>query len=408
MVPLLILVFGFSPKHAIPLSNFCIVGSSITNMWMNLDKRHPLVDRPLVDWDLILVMEPLTMAGAVVGAFVSKIMPDWILVTSLVVLLGFTTQTTLAKGFNQYRKETKHFEDLARSELSKALDDDEDDSERQGLLESEKEKEKEALTAAASNLGSYPEQQKPLTEEERELAALRDSERATPYNNVVILTTMVVVVIVLNLLKGGGGSFPNLLGIVCGSFNYWVLTAMVFIWVMGISFWMRAQLIAKWQQKTRLKYVYTDGDVEWNETNTLIYPAIVFFAGFTAGLFGIGGGIVKGPLMLQMGVHPLVASGTCAVMIMFTSVAATTMFMAFGTLTWDYAWYLFVLGLAATVVGQFGVGYLVEKYKRASLVSLSIGAVVAISTVLMALQALFSLIDAEEGVEADSHKLCAN
>ena len=87
-----------------------------------------------------------------------------------------------------------------------------------------------------------------------------------------------------------------------------------------------------------------------------------------------------------MGVHPLVASGTCAVMIMFTSVAATTMFMAFGTLTWDYAWYLFVLGLAATVVGQFGVGYLVEKYKRASLVSLSIGAVVAISTVLMALQ----------------------
>ena len=65
LVPLLILVFGFSPKHAIPLSNFCIVGSSITNMWMNLEKRHPLVDRPLVDWDLILVMEPLTMAGKV-------------------------------------------------------------------------------------------------------------------------------------------------------------------------------------------------------------------------------------------------------------------------------------------------------------------------------------------------------
>lgn len=65
LVPLLILVFGFSPKHAIPLSNFTIVGSSITNMVLNITKRHPLADRPLVDWDLILVMEPLTMAGAV-------------------------------------------------------------------------------------------------------------------------------------------------------------------------------------------------------------------------------------------------------------------------------------------------------------------------------------------------------
>lgn len=65
LVPLLILVYGFSPKYAVPLSNFTIVGSSITNMVLNIPKRHPDTDRPLVDWDLILVMEPLTMAGAV-------------------------------------------------------------------------------------------------------------------------------------------------------------------------------------------------------------------------------------------------------------------------------------------------------------------------------------------------------
>jgi len=65
LVPLLILIFNFSPKFAVPLSNFTIVGSSITNMVLNIPKRHPECDRPLVDWDLILVMEPLTMAGAV-------------------------------------------------------------------------------------------------------------------------------------------------------------------------------------------------------------------------------------------------------------------------------------------------------------------------------------------------------
>ena len=65
LVPLLILVYGFHPKYAIPLSNFTILGSSITNMVLNISKTHPDANRPLVDWDLILVMEPLTMGGAV-------------------------------------------------------------------------------------------------------------------------------------------------------------------------------------------------------------------------------------------------------------------------------------------------------------------------------------------------------
>ena len=65
LVPLLIIIYGFHPKYAIPLSNFTILGSSITNIVLNVPKRHPDTERPLVDWDLILVMEPLTMAGAV-------------------------------------------------------------------------------------------------------------------------------------------------------------------------------------------------------------------------------------------------------------------------------------------------------------------------------------------------------
>jgi hypothetical protein len=72
VVPLLILVLGFQPKHAVALSNFTILGSSITNMILNVYKVHPIARRPLVDWDLILVMEPLTMAGAV-SLFISPI-----------------------------------------------------------------------------------------------------------------------------------------------------------------------------------------------------------------------------------------------------------------------------------------------------------------------------------------------
>ena len=49
----------------------------------------------------------------------------------------------------------------------------------------------------------------------------------------------------------------------------------------------------------------------------------------------------------------------------------------------DYAWFLFFVGLAATAVGQHGVNHLVKKYNRFSFISLSIGAVVALSTLLL-------------------------
>ena len=239
-----------------------------------------------------------------------------------------------------------------------------------------------------------------------ELQALLAQEARTPLDKMLIMTGMVVTVIVLNLLKGGKrGVFDSPLGIECGSAAYWGVQLTVVVLVLIVSVWARNLLIERWKLKTRLNYQYCQGDVEWNERNTIVYPAACFFAGFFAGMFGVGGGIVKGPLMLQMGVNPLVASATVAVMIMFTSVAATAMFIAFGTLKWDYAIFLFIVGLTTTAIGQFGVSYLVKMYRRVSLVSLSIGAVVAISTVLMALQSILSLTG-NNNTQTDN-KLCS-
>lgn len=336
----------------------------------------------------------------------SKILPDWILIISLVMLLAFTTWKTLEKGVEQFRKETKEHEKAKKqnfirealeieAELQKA-------AESQSLLAAE-----EGGDQIIDELNIVGKDPKTIGDVNHELEELLDSERNTPFDKVTAVSILVIVVIILNLLKGGG-AFPSPLGVVCGSSGYWAMTALVFVWVLAVSFWMRNVLINKWQLKKVLRYRYLEGDVEWNPINTIIYPFLCFFAGFAAGLFGVGGGIVKGPLMLQMGVHPLVASATCAVMIMFTSVAATTMFIAFGTLTWDYAWFFFVLGLLSTVVGQYGVSYLVVKYKRVSLVSLSIGAVVLLSTILMAVQSVFSLVDATSGApSAPRPTLCS-
>jgi hypothetical protein len=54
--------------------------------------------------------------------------------------------------------------------------------------------------------------------------------------------------------------------------------------------------------------VFLPDDVQWDESTSVLYPLACMVAGLCAGLFGIGGGIIKGPLMLEMGMLPQVAS----------------------------------------------------------------------------------------------------
>merc|ERR1712174_39158 len=115
----------------------------------------------------------------------------------------------------------------------------------------------------------------------------------------------------------------------------------------------RKHLIQMYYLKLSLpNYPKVDGDIDWNERNTILYPVICCAAGFFAGMFGVGGGIVKGPLMLAMGVHPAVASATSACMILFTSLTATTSFIVFGLMIFDYSIACFIVGFVATYVGQ--------------------------------------------------------
>eukprot|EP00493_Phyllostaurus_siculus_P022235 UN22567 len=110
LVPTYIFVLGFAPQYAIPLSNATILGSSIANLLFNARKRHPEADRPLIDWDIMLVMEPVTIAGALVGSFINVLSPPWLICILLVILLTATAVKSYKKGIKMYKKETEQME----------------------------------------------------------------------------------------------------------------------------------------------------------------------------------------------------------------------------------------------------------------------------------------------------------
>ena len=94
-------------------------------MILNLSKRHPEVDRPLVDWSLIVIMQPLTLAGAIIGTYLGRIFPDWILVICLVILLGYTAVKTAS------------LEASSKTLIADIIRDDEEQNEQSRLLPGE-------------------------------------------------------------------------------------------------------------------------------------------------------------------------------------------------------------------------------------------------------------------------------
>jgi len=404
LVPIYILVMGFSPKHAIPLSNITVFGGACANIFLNAKKRHPLADRPLVDWDLIMVMEPLTIAGALMGAFLNKLLPEELLTFLLVALLSFTAYNTLAKATKMYSIESEHMNKASckESELTTIANEVEnDDAEQAGdsLLENmalhdgEKLGSDEEVNVNEEHVhDAYVE----MDSAEKELAIIKAAETEVPMRNIVLLVIMFVVVLFINVMKGGG-AFPSPLGIECGSKSFWAANIFMLTWIFTISLMARSYLVRRYDLKERCGYQYIEGDIKWDSKATIIYPVVCALAGFFAGMFGVGGGIVKGPLMLGMGVHPKVASASSATMIFFTSFTATTSFMVFGLLVPDYAFVCLFIGFTATYVGQIVLYYLMNKYQRNSYIAFSIGGVVLLSACLMTIQSMVSL------AEGDNH-----
>eukprot|EP00754_Rhynchopus_humris_P020425 Rhum_TRINITY_DN14698_c15_g10::Rhum_TRINITY_DN14698_c15_g10_i1::g.110168::m.110168 len=107
LVPMFLLVLGWHVSNAVPLSNATIFGNAIANIIINFPLRHPTADRPLVDFDLALVLIPMELTGSLVGVLLNILFPQWLTLLCLLLLLVFTTYRTFHKGRAAYDKENK-------------------------------------------------------------------------------------------------------------------------------------------------------------------------------------------------------------------------------------------------------------------------------------------------------------
>jgi uncharacterized membrane protein YfcA len=373
LVPIYLLLVKLPVKYAISTTSVTVLGGGIANVLLNSFKRHPVhKDRSSVDWVLTLLVEPTQMGGTLIGTMLHDYLPDLLVVVLLLALLSLTACRTIDKANQLHAKETRSMARVAPEVRRSSTGTP--DPESQQLLR-----------------GPGTEAGGPTTYKAVELSKAPSSnlEHDTPIDEyadaveIAKLTVLFAVITALNLLKGSSSTRSS------NAWLFWTAQAVMLLVIVCFVAWERALILSRRHQGRAIH-----SDIEWDERSTIRYPFLSTAAGVVAGLFGIGGGIVMGPLMLEMGVPAQVAAATSAAMILYTSATASFGYLCFGRLLPDYSLVGLLLGFGATLIGQTAMSVLLHRYQRPSYIAYCIGTVVAISAVCMSLEGLLAMLQA--------------
>lgn len=217
------------------------------------------------------------MAGALIGADLNDFLPDIVIVVMLLVLLTYTAYKTITKANKLHEQETH--EAISRTDSKMNGDDDEmiplkpsdkdnnDNDESVGYQSTRV----ESHIELSSGSGSADQE-----EDSNDYNAWADASR---------LITLFVVVTGINLLKGtadeGGGGPMGLSG--CGETCFWMSEILIFLIIFVFAVFVRRSVLFRLRNG-----ILMHTDIDWDEENTICYPAMAIVAGLAAGLFGIG------------------------------------------------------------------------------------------------------------------------
>ncbi len=107
-VPIFILLFGFTFEEAVIFSNFTILGNYLSQVIVNSRKHHPiLINRPLIYFEIVLILLPCQLGGSNLGALLNIILPAFVLYIIALVVLIVASSLTLRKGLYLWEKERR-------------------------------------------------------------------------------------------------------------------------------------------------------------------------------------------------------------------------------------------------------------------------------------------------------------
>lgn len=106
-IPIFNLLLLFNAKTSAALSNIMILGGSLAVLAWNIQQTHPFSPgKPLIDYDVALLLNPNMLLGISIGVFCNIMFPGWLLISVLTAILFYMTNRIVKSGFTRWRKES--------------------------------------------------------------------------------------------------------------------------------------------------------------------------------------------------------------------------------------------------------------------------------------------------------------
>lgn len=194
------------------------------------------------------------------------------------------------------------------------------------------------------------------TPEQQEKLAKVISRESTNFQWVKLAMNygMLAFMILTKLVRGPGGGKESMFGLEICDTLAWVAYAA--LWVFAGLLTLLAARVAKkeYQDKLACGYKFTKGDQNLNLKGIVKLVLVAFFAAFFAAMSGVGPGLIFNSFLIQLDIHPAVASATGMYMTMFTTAAATINLLLSNGLNLPYSALICAITIVGTIPGLFG------------------------------------------------------
>lgn len=406
-VPIYWLILGVGPKAAVPLSKATILGGAIGNFVSIGRARHPKADRPMIDYEASTFMQSGELLGVIFGVLLNMLLPSVFIIVFLVMILSYNALRTFRKGFAARKKEdaaaaaAKGFPDEKKTETKEGMTVVSVDSvEVKEDAGDEKEGAPDTTDHATSANAPDPT---PSTAEatapsEAAQDALEAGTAAKPVADLLqaildgdkkqfplwawgLLVPMTIYTIIYAVLKKQVFSLCN-----PGLYWFWYMTPVP---ILGGFMYGTALLLKKRHiNRVQAGFEYLPEDIQWTAEMLKKFPVTALMAGVTAGLLGIGGGMVIGPLFLAIGMQPQVGTSSCSFMILFTALSGVVQYVSQDKLGWQLMLFCIGIGFVSGQLGQRLVNKVIKKTGRPSYVIFLLAAIIGAACVSMTISGI--------------------
>ncbi|KAJ6791166.1 Uncharacterized protein M6B38_245880 [Iris pallida] len=337
-LPILDLVGGLDLKTATALSAFMVAGGSLSNVLCN---NLLLLNGSSIDYDIALLSQPCMLLGVGAGVVCNVVFPEWLVTALFALFLGLSTVKTFQAGFVCWNAES------------------------------------DGVVRVHAPAGGKGVEEALLMEEEGGGAGYE-----TPWAKLAVLMLIWLCFFVLHVLNGDKDGKIITRVRPCG-LKYWLITSSQVPIAIGFTAYILYRRRRNRHNKPDQQKVGMD-TVVYNTIEALpvvVFPMAALLSGVLGGLFGIGGGLLINPVLLQIGVPPQVTAATTSFMVLFSSSMSMVQYLILGMKDIKQALVFSAVCFVASIVGLVTIQRAIVKSGRVSLIVFSVSAVMALSAV---------------------------